>query len=93
MSSLYADEKSNTAAEWGFLKNIVNIDRFFSSGSAASDASTDSSSGASAPEDSEEETQEDRDRARSRALKRIRGQTNEELLKRNESLVNRRAKL
>ena len=24
---LTADEKSN--AEWGFLKNIVNIDRFF----------------------------------------------------------------
>ena len=29
---LSAEESSNTEAEWGFLKNIVNIDRFFDSG-------------------------------------------------------------
>ena len=29
---LDADEGSRTDAEWGFLKNIVNIDKFFDSG-------------------------------------------------------------
>ena len=28
----YLDADSNSGAEWGFLKNIVNIDRFFDSG-------------------------------------------------------------
>ena len=28
----YLDADSNVDAEWGFLKNIVNIDRFFDSG-------------------------------------------------------------
>ena len=31
-SYLNADESSGAEAEWGFLKNIVNIDRFFDSG-------------------------------------------------------------
>ena len=29
---LNADESASAEAEWGFLKNIVNIDRFFDSG-------------------------------------------------------------
>ena len=29
---LSADEAAGAEAEWGFLKNIVNIDRFFDSG-------------------------------------------------------------
>ena len=29
---LNADESADAEAEWGFLKNIVNIDRFFDSG-------------------------------------------------------------
>ena len=29
---LNADESADAQAEWGFLKNIVNIDRFFDSG-------------------------------------------------------------
>ncbi len=29
---LNADESAGAEAEWGFLKNIVNIDRFFDSG-------------------------------------------------------------
>ena len=29
---LSADENAGAEAEWGFLKNIVNIDRFFDSG-------------------------------------------------------------
>ena len=29
---LSAEENSSAEAEWGFLKNIVNIDRFFDSG-------------------------------------------------------------
>ena len=29
---LSADEGAGAEAEWGFLKNIVNIDRFFDSG-------------------------------------------------------------
>ena len=29
---LSAEEGSGAEAEWGFLKNIVNIDRFFDSG-------------------------------------------------------------
>ena len=29
---LNAEESAGTEAEWGFLKNIVNIDRFFDSG-------------------------------------------------------------
>ena len=29
---LSAEESSGAEAEWGFLKNIVNIDRFFDSG-------------------------------------------------------------
>ena len=29
---LNADENASAEAEWGFLKNIVNIDRFFDSG-------------------------------------------------------------
>ena len=29
---LNAEENSGAEAEWGFLKNIVNIDRFFDSG-------------------------------------------------------------
>ena len=29
---LNADESVDAEAEWGFLKNIVNIDRFFDSG-------------------------------------------------------------
>ena len=29
---LSADESAGAEAEWGFLKNIVNIDRFFDSG-------------------------------------------------------------
>lgn len=28
----YLDADVNSGAEWGFLKNIVNIDRFFDSG-------------------------------------------------------------
>lgn len=28
----YLDSDVNSNAEWGFLKNIVNIDRFFDSG-------------------------------------------------------------
>ena len=28
----YLSAESNADAEWGFLKNIVNIDRFFDSG-------------------------------------------------------------
>ncbi len=28
----YLGAESNADAEWGFLKNIVNIDRFFDSG-------------------------------------------------------------
>ena len=28
----YLDADINSNAEWGFLKNIVNIDRFFDSG-------------------------------------------------------------
>jgi hypothetical protein len=28
----YLDADLNSDAEWGFLKNIVNIDRFFDSG-------------------------------------------------------------
>ena len=31
-SYLNADETATAEAEWGFLKNIVNIDRFFDSG-------------------------------------------------------------
>ena len=31
-SYLNAEESSGAEAEWGFLKNIVNIDRFFDSG-------------------------------------------------------------
>ena len=31
-SYLNADESADAEAEWGFLKNIVNIDRFFDSG-------------------------------------------------------------
>ena len=42
-SYLNADESSGAEAEWGFLKNIVNIDSFFSSG-AASDKSEKKSS-------------------------------------------------
>ena len=28
----YLDAETDANAEWGFLKNIVNIDRFFDSG-------------------------------------------------------------
>eukprot|EP00355_Strombidium_rassoulzadegani_P000606 CAMPEP_0168612864 /NCGR_PEP_ID=MMETSP0449_2-20121227/3144_1 /TAXON_ID=1082188 /ORGANISM="Strombidium rassoulzadegani, Strain ras09" /LENGTH=38 /DNA_ID= /DNA_START= /DNA_END= /DNA_ORIENTATION= len=28
----YLDAENGSKAEWGFLKNIVNIDRFFDSG-------------------------------------------------------------
>ena len=31
-----AGASAETEAKWGFLKNIVNIDRFFSSGASAS---------------------------------------------------------
>lgn len=51
LSQLTSGEKSETATEWGFLKNIINIDCFFSSasgncgrsddaGTAAKDSST-----------------------------------------------------
>ena len=39
MTQLNEGASSETQAKWGFLKNIVNIDRFFSSGASASSSS------------------------------------------------------
>lgn len=36
----YVNAESGSHAEWGFLKNIVNIDRFFDSGVKAWDMPT-----------------------------------------------------
>ena len=30
----YLSAEENSGAEWGFLKNIINIDKFFDSGAA-----------------------------------------------------------
>lgn len=104
LSSLVTEEKSATAAEWGFLKNIVNIDRFFSSGSSADTSRPD----APAPKvydtagtkdygnhDYSDEDKDFRDKARAaraRAIQKIRNMRKEQLLKGNEAKVNRVAK-
>lgn len=44
LSQLTSGEKSDTATEWGFLKNIINIDCFFSSASGNCGRSGDAGS-------------------------------------------------
>merc|ERR1712110_1221088 len=43
VQALKAGDKSQTSTEWGFLKNIINIDRFFSSDVDGSTTASDES--------------------------------------------------
>lgn len=65
VQALKAGAKSDTSSEWGFLKNIINIDRFFSSDVDGSTTGSDESEPDTASE-------ADRAAARRRAEERLR---------------------
>jgi len=77
LAQLTSGEKSETATEWGFLKNIINIDCFFSSasgncGRSDSDNSRDTSSATEAEKAAARRRAEDRLRKAREQAKRAR---------------------